>query len=182
MKKYLLWLVLLPIIGKAQYYDNQKPNLSFVSSLEVGMATYHTNVLETALLIGLQDNNELNTLELGYVYKRILNSEIGHNANYHGIRGAIEIRLFNTFGTYGTYDIIKGKRWLYDDVSANVLKVYTKIHGEGTLGIFFAPKESLLKFYAGIEPYHYDPSKVKRGLTPHRSSSINLKFKYTLSM
>lgn len=161
----------------------QKPDRSVISSIEIGGSTFNTNVLEAAALIGLRDNNEFATLEIGYVYKHVLNSNIGHNPSYHGLRGAIEVSLINDLiGTYGTYDVITGKRWLYDDVFGNGLKVHSKIHSEGTLGVFYAPKSSLFKFYAGVEPHHYNPSRIKRGGSPHRSSSINIKVKYTLDL
>lgn len=182
MYKYILSLILLPLLGKTQYLSNSKDNRSLISSLEIGAATYNTKVFEAALLIGLKDHAEQATLEVGYVYKRILENSIGHSPNYHGLRGAIEVNLLGQFGAYGTYDVISGKRWLYDDILGNGLKVYTKVHGEGTLGAFFSPKRSLLKFYAGIEPHHYDPLKIKRDLTPHKSSSINFKVKYTLDL
>lgn len=182
MNKYMLWLVLLPLLGKAQYHSNSKPNRSLISSLEIGGTLYNTKVFEAALSVGLKDHTEQATLEVGYVYKRILENAIGHSPSYHGLRGAIEVNLLGAFGTYGTYDIITGKRWLYDDIFGNGLKVHRKIHGEGTLGVFFAPKKSLLKFYAGIEPQHYDPLKIRQGLTPHKSSSINLKIKYTIDL
>ena len=176
MNKYMLWLVLLPVLGKAQ----SEPNRSLISSLEMGLATYNTKVFEAAVLFGLKDNSERSTLEIGYVFKRIVNKGVGHSPIYHGLRGAIEMPLLAAFGVYGTYDIIKGERWLYDDILGNGLKVHTKIHGEGTLGVFFAPNSCLLKFYVGLEPQHYDPSKIEVGATPHKSSSINLKIKYTL--
>ena len=182
MYKYILGLILLPLLGKAQYHSNNKPNRSIISSLEIGAATYNTKVFEAAILVGLKDNEENGTFEVGYVYKRILDSSIGHSLTYHGLRGAIEVNLLGAFGTYGTYDIIAGKRWLYDDVFGGGLRVHHKIHGEGALGVFFAPKRGLLKFYAGIEPRHYDPSKIREGSTPHKSSSINVKVKYTLDL
>jgi hypothetical protein len=181
MNKYILWLVFLPTLGKAQYQSNQLDR-SLISSLELGTSIYNTKVFEASIVVGFRDNTELSSLEIGYVYKQILDKDVGHSPVYHGIRGSAEVRLYGAFGTYGTYDIIKGKRWLYDDLSGNDLKVHDKIHGEGTLGVFFAPKRSLLKFYVGIEPFHYDPLKVKEGLTPHKSSSINLKIKHTLDL
>ncbi|MGF1924230.1 MAG: hypothetical protein ACQUHE_08620 [Bacteroidia bacterium] len=184
MKKYILALfVLLPFSIKAQQYPSTKPDRTFTSSVEIGGSTFNTNILEMAALVGVRDNQELATLEVGYVYKRILNHDIGHSPNYHGLRGAIEVTLINdVLGTYGTYDIIAGKRWLFDDVLGGGLTVHRKIHGEGTLGVFYAPKSSLFKFYAGIEPQHYNPSRIKRSGSPHKSSSINLKLKYTLDL
>lgn len=182
MNKYMLWLVLCPLLGKAQSHFNQKVNRTLISSLEIGAATYNTKVVEAAVLFGLKDNSERSTLEVGYVFKRIADKDIGHNPVYHGLRLAIEMPLLVSFGAYGTYDIIKGERWLYDDIFGNGLMVHSKIHGEGTLGVFFAPKSSLLKFYVGLEPQHYDPLKVVEGLTPHKSLSINVKVKYTIDL
>lgn len=179
MSKYLLCLALLPIVGRAQYHSNTQRSL--ISSIEIGTTIYNTKVFELAVLAGLEDHTEQSTFEVGYVYKRIIADNIGHHLNYHGIRAAIEVNLYSPFGAYGTYDVIKGKRWLYDLTNNLELKVYTKIHGEGTLGIFVAPKRSLLKFYMGIIPFHYDPIQIKYGQTPHKSSSINLKINYTFT-
>ena len=178
----MLWLLLFPLLSNAQSNRNYKSNRSLISSVEVGAATYNTKVFEAAALIGLKDNTERSTLEVGYVFKRILAKGIGHKPTYHGLRAAIEMPLLGAFGAYGTYDIIKGERWLYDDVFGNGLKVHPKIHGEGTLGVFYAPEVSLLKFYVGLEPQHYDPVKAISGLTPHKSISINLKVKYTVDL
>ena len=180
MNKYILALILLPLIGKSQYHSNNKPHRSLISSLEIGASTYNTKVMEGAVLIGLKDNNEGSTLEIGYVFKHIVDKSVGHSPVYHGLRAAIEMPLLGAFGVYGTYDVLSGKSWIYDDVFGNELKVHSKIHGEGTLGVFFAPEISLLKFYVGLEPRHYDPVKVLQGLTPHQSMSINVKVKYTI--
>lgn len=177
-----MWLVLFPPFIKAQSLSSRKPNRSLISSAEISASTYHTRVLEMAALIGLKDNNENSTLEVGYVFKRIVDKNVGHNPMYHGLRVAIEMPLLNMLGVYGTYDVIKGERWLYNDISGNKLNVHTKIYGEGTLGVFFAPENSLLKFYVGLEPQHYDPLKVAKELTPHKSSSINVKMKYTIDL
>lgn len=182
MNKYILGLIVLPILSKAQFHSKSKPERSLISSIEIGASTYNTQVFETAMLVGLKDNLERSTFEIGYLYKRILDKEIGHSPTYHGVRGAIEVNLLGAWGAYGTYDVTTGKRWLYEDVWGNGLKVHDKIFGEGTLGVFFAPKNSLLKFYAGLEPHHYNPAKIKRRSTPYKSSSINLKVKYTLDL
>lgn len=178
----MLWLLLFPLLSNAQPNPNYKSNRSLISSLEIGAATYNTKVFEAAALIGLKDHTEGSTLEVGYVFKGILAKGIGHSPVYHGLRAAIEIPLLGAFGAYGTYDVIKGERWLYDDVFGNGLKVHSKTHGEGTLGVFYAPEVSLLKFYVGLEPQHYDPLKVTQGLTPHKLSSINVKVKYTIDL
>lgn len=181
MKRYMLWLLLFPLLGSAQSRTNYISNRSLIFSVEVGLATYNTKVMEATALIGLSDNNEHSTLEVGYVFKHIVGKSVGHSPVYHGLRAAMEMPLIGAFGMYGTYDVISGKRWLYDDVFGNGLKVHSKIHGEGTLGVFFAPEISLLKFYVGLEPRHYDPLKVLDGLTPHKSMSINVKVKYTIA-
>ena len=77
----MLLLVLLPILGKAQ----SKPNRSLISSLEMSLATYNTKVFEAAVLFGLKDNSEHSTLEIGYVFKRIVNKGVGHSPIYHGV-------------------------------------------------------------------------------------------------
>ncbi|RZK41169.1 MAG: hypothetical protein EOO90_12230 [Pedobacter sp.] len=166
----------------AQKPSTIKSDLEIISSIEIGASTYNTNIFETALLIGFRDKEELATIELGYVYTQILNRGIGHHPGYHGMRGAIEVSFLDCLGTYGVYDIIAGNRWLYDDISGNGLKVHRKVSSEGTLGIFFLPKRSLLKFYAGIEPRHYNPAKIKSNQSPHKSTSINLKIKYMLDL
>lgn len=175
-------MVLFPLLPKAQSPTKARTNRTIISSLEMGAATYNTKVVEVAALFGLKDHNEGSTLEVGYVFKQILAKNIGHHRGYHGIRVAIETPLVVPFGVYGTYDVIKGERWLYDDIAGNGLKVHSKVHGEGTLGMFFAPERSVLKFYAGLEPRHYDPLNVAKGLTPHKSLSINLKVKYTFDL
>lgn len=177
-----MWLVLCPLLVKAQPPSSSKSVRSLISSVEMGTSTYNTKVFETSVLVGLKDNTECSTLEIGYVFKRIVEKSIGHSPIYHGLRTAIEIPLITSFGVYGTYDIIKGKRWLYNDVFGNGLELHSKIHGEGTLGVFFAPETSLLKFYVGLEPQHYDPLKVAKELTPHKSSSVNVKVKYTIDL
>jgi hypothetical protein len=184
MNKYFFGLLLLlfPQFVKAQNRSNSKPNRSLITSLEIGGSTYNTKVFEFAALIGIKDNDEASTLEMGYVYKHILDKGIGHSPLYHGLRGAMEIKLLGGFGTYGTYDVIIGKRWLYNNVFDDGMKVHVKIHGEGTVGIFLTPKRSFLKFYVGIEPQHYDPANIRVGLTPHKSSSINLKVKYKIDL
>jgi len=179
MNKYILFLCLLPMVGKAQPHSNS--NRSIISSIEIGTVTYNTKVFEAAALVGLEDHHEKSTFEIGYVYKRILRDNIGHNLNYLGIRAAIEVNLYGAFGAYGTYDSIYGKRWLIDNAKNNELKLYRKIYGEGTLGLFIAPRQTLLKFYVGIAPFHYDPIQIKTGQSPHQSLSINLKVKYTFS-
>ncbi|MES2650632.1 MAG: hypothetical protein V4663_02775 [Bacteroidota bacterium] len=182
MNKCILGLILLPLFSKAQSYSTNKADRSLISSVEIGTALFNTKVVEAAILVGLKDNSESSTLELGYVFKRIVDKGIGHSPIYHGLRGAIEVNLVGSFGAYGTYDIIAGKRWLYENPLGSELKVHSKIHGEGVFGVFFAPKRSLLKFYVGIEPHHYNPSRLKKRFSPHKSSSINLKVKYTLDL
>jgi len=179
MNKYILFLSLLPLVGKAQPHPNS--NRSIISSIEIGTTIYNTKVFEAAALVGLKDHNENSTFEIGYVYKRIITNNIGHKLNYHGLRAAIEVNLYGAFGAFGTYDVIRGDRWLFDNNIEQKLKLHRKIYGEGTLGIFLAPKQSLLKFYVGIAPFHYDAAKIKTDQTPHQSASINLKVKYTFS-
>ena len=96
MNKYLLCLCLLPIVGKAQNRPNN--NRSIISSVEIGTTIYNTKVFEAAALVGLKDHNENSTFEIGYVYKKIIANNIGHNQNYHGIRAAIEVNLHGAFG------------------------------------------------------------------------------------
>lgn len=182
MNKYILLLLLLfPLLGRAQFNPNRSKR-SLISSLELGGSIYNTKVIEAAALIGLKDNDEGSTLEIGYVFKRIAENNVGHRPTYYGLRVAIEIPLLSSFGVYGTYDVINGKRWLYDDPFGNGLKVHSKIHGEGTLGVYMAPETSLLKFYMGLEPQHYNPLKLAKGLTPYKSVSINIKVKYTIDL
>lgn len=182
MKRYIIWLLLCPVFARAQSNVNYKNKRKKISSVEVGASLYNTHVAEVAFLIGFKDNDEGSAFEVGDVFKCILDKGIGHRPVYHGLRAAIETPLIDVFGAYGTYDIIKGDRWLYDDHFGNSLKVYNKFHGEGTLGLFYAPKRSLIKFYTGLELRHYDPVKVQRDITPHKSASINLKIKYTLDL
>lgn len=181
----ILLLVLVcakPFLSFGQYGSANAPKRSLIASIEAGSTLYHIKVAETALLMGLVDNETKDTFELGYIYKHILVPKIGHRPSYHGLRGALQVQVLGSFGFYGTYDIINGQRWLYDDLAGNGLKVHQKIHGEGTLGMFYVPKLLLISFYLGFEPSHYDPEQVKVGRTPHKSTSLSIKLKYRLKI
>ena len=171
---FLLFLFAKPV-------HNFSQNKSLITSIELGSTLFNTKVIETALLIGFVDHETKDTFEVGYVYRHILAHTIGHKKSYHGIRGPGQVQILGDFGFYGTYDIISGQRWLYDDLAGNGLAVRKKINGEGTLGLFYVPKALLINFYLGFSPSHYDPEKIKIGGTPHKSSSISLKIKYTLN-
>lgn len=183
MPKFPLHLILFLFIWPTNVFSQKdisyKPKRSLITSIEVGSSLYHTKIMETALLVGFIDNEDLDTFEIGYIYKRILDGDIDHLPSYHGIRGAGQVQLFNRFGFYCTYDIISGSRWLYND-NYN-LAVYKKIHGEATLGAFYKPKSLCVNFYLGIEPVHYHPTGLKLGGTSTKFSSISFKIKYTLT-
>lgn len=172
MKKLLLLLFLLPTLAFGQAH--------FIATPQVSYAGLNSKSVNLSALVGFK-TVEGDILEVGYVYKRYLSSDIIHKKDYHGIRLHGQIELWERFGPFIEYDFVHGERYLYELADLVTPDLYNKFYGEATLGFYYNFKDTPVNLSAGFMPYYYDPLKLNVGKTPHKSVNVFLTLSYNFT-